>query len=208
MPEIRRSIRVRTGTLTIKFRNAIPIGHIEDNTESPLMVAAVQMADTTGNIELIEADNNNIQPNANPTNAAKDTPVHTSTSPVATSEVIMGTEIHMDTTTPENARETTTSNVSPSRTTSYRYILDKPRITEESFSKDFADATNFLQSISPIRSISMTFHKEKEQIDEHKRHRQPQTTTFMSIHQQKQKKQKEKNEKTNKQEAEENNVLK
>ena len=108
------------------------------------MVAAVQMADTTADIKLIEADNNNINPNANRTKAAKDTPVYTSPSPVATSEEIMCTEIHMDTTTPENSRETTTSNVSPSRTTSSRYILDKPRTTEESFSKDFTDA------ISPI----------------------------------------------------------
>ena len=55
----------------------------------------------------------------------------------------------------------------------------------------------------------MTFHREKEQIGQLKSHRQPQTTTFMSIHQQEQKeKEKEKNENTNKQVAEENNVLK
>ena len=70
----------------------------------------------------------------------------------------------MNSDTPENARETVQADNSPPRTTNSRYILDKPRTTEDSFSKEFEDAMNFLQSISPIRGNSMTFLSEKEQI--------------------------------------------
>ena len=70
----------------------------------------------------------------------------------------------MNSDTPENARETVHADNSPPRATSSRYILDKPRTTEDSFSKEFEDAMNFLQSISPIRGNSMTFQREKEQI--------------------------------------------
>ena len=58
----------------------------------------------------------------------------------------MCTEFHMDTATPENTRETNESNTSPLRTTSSRYNLDKPKTTEESFSKNFQEAMSFLQS--------------------------------------------------------------
>ena len=48
------------------------------------------------------------------------------------------------------------------KTTSTRYILDKPWTTEESFSKDFEEAMNILHSISPVRGISMTFQRERQ----------------------------------------------
>ena len=67
----------------------------------------------------------------------------------------------MSSDTPENTRNTTKTHTIE-RTTSSRYILDKPQITEDSFSKDFEEAMNFLQSISPIRGNSMTFQREKE----------------------------------------------
>ena len=84
----------------------------------------------------------------------------------------------MDIDTPENVRKAVpTENLSP-RTTSSRYILDKPRTTEDSFSKEFEVAMNFPQSIYPIRSIFMTFQREKEQtILKSSQQQQPQATT-------------------------------
>ena len=52
------------------------------------------------------------------------------------------------------------------KTTSSRYILDKPRTNEESFSKDFEEAMNILHAISPVRGISMTFQRERENVTE------------------------------------------
>ena len=60
----------------------------------------------------------------------------------------------MNSDTPENAREMVHADNSPPRTTSSRYILDKPRTTEDSFSKEFEDAMNFLQSIRQFHDLS------------------------------------------------------
>ena len=49
---------------------------------------------------------------------------------------------------------------------SSRYILDKPQTTEESFSTNFEEAMNILHSISPVRGISMTLQREKEDTTE------------------------------------------
>ena len=156
--EIRRSTRTMKGILTGNFGNAVPIGPISDNTEALFTVATIQATNST---KTTQSETNKIIKTVDkPTTAAEDTPVNKSTSPQATSEDIMCTEIHMDIDTPENTRKAETTSDSPPRTTSSRYILDKPRTTEESFSKDFEDAMNFLQSISPIQGNSMTFQRE------------------------------------------------
>ena len=95
-----------------------------------------------------------------------------------TSEDILCTEVHMNSDTPENARETVHADNSPPRTTGSRYILDKPRTTEDSFSKEFEDAMIFLHSISPIRGNSMSFQREKEQISQKPSKQHSPTTTI------------------------------
>ena len=109
---------------------------------------------------------------------AEDTAVNKSPSSQATSEDILCTEIHMDSDTPENTRKAETTNDLPPRTTSSSYILDKPRTTEDSFSKEFEDAMNFLQSISLIRGDSMTLQREKERAIQQRNQHQPQASTF------------------------------
>ena len=165
-PEIRRSARTRKSTLAGKFGNAIPIGSISTNTETLITVATIQDSntnDTTANKpnNPTMIDNPNIQP------TTMDEGLAVSPSTLSqTPEDILCTEVHINSDTPENARETAHTDKSPPRTTSSRYILDKPRITEDSFSKNSEDAMNVLQSISPIRGNSMTFQREKEQISQ------------------------------------------
>ena len=179
-PEIRRSTRTRKSTLAEKFGNAIPIGNISNNTEALITVATIHdshKAGTTAN-----ESNNPTALDNRPTTVAEEPAAFPS--PLSqTSEDILSTEVHMNSDTPENARETAQADNSPPRTTSSRYILDEPRTTEDSFSKEFEDAMNFLQSISPIRGNSMTFQKEKEQIAQRssKQH-SPITTTRDNQH--------------------------
>ena len=91
----------------------------------------------------------------------------------------MCTEKHMETATPENTRNENLGNTTTAmKTTSSRYILDKPRTTKESFSEeamnfqeamifqDFEEAMNILHAISPVRGISMTFQRERENTTE------------------------------------------
>ena len=124
------------------------------------MVATIEHANTEDITSKEPNTSNTIDICDAQTTIDKETTVCLSPS-VATSEEIVCTEVLMSNDTPENARETTTT-ATPPRTTSSRYILDKQKITEDSFSKDFEDAMNFLQSISPIRGNSMTFQREKE----------------------------------------------
>ena len=83
----------------------------------------------------------------------------------------MCTEIHLERATPENTKHENIDDTSTKIKTSSRYILDKPKTTEESFSKDFEEAMNILHAISPVGGISMTFQREREntteQIDSH-----------------------------------------
>ena len=72
----------------------------------------------------------------------------------------------METATPENTRHENLSDTTTKMKTSSRYILDKPRTTEESFSKNFEEAMDILHAISPVRGISMTFQRERENTTE------------------------------------------
>ena len=174
-PEIRRSTRTRKGTLAEKFGNAIPIGHISNNTEALITVVMIQDTNNAGTKP--NETNNQTRPDDGPTTVVEDISVNQS--PLSqTSENILCTEVHMRIDTPENARETVHTENSSPRTTSSRYILDKPRTTEDSFSKELKDAMNFLQSISPIRSNFMTFQREKEQTIQKSTQQQPQATTI------------------------------
>ena len=149
-PEIRRSTRTRKSTQAEKFGNAIPIGNISNNTEALITVATIQDSNNDGTTA--NESNNPTKIDNRPTTVADDLAAFPS--PLSqTSEDILWTEVHMNSDTPENARETVHADNSPPRTTSSRYILDKPRTTEDSFSKEFEDAMNFLQSISPIRQF-------------------------------------------------------
>ena len=160
-PEIRRSTRSRKSTLAGKFGNAIPIGHISTNTETSVTVATIEYPNTE-DITTKESSTSNLIDKCDNKQTTRNEEVTAYLSPsLAISEEIVCTEVHMSSDTPENARETTKTDTPP-RTTSSRHILDKPKITEDSFSKDFEDAMNFLQSISPIRGNSMTFQREKE----------------------------------------------
>ena len=79
----------------------------------------------------------------------------------------MCTEIHLETETPEITRNDNLHDTTPAaKTTCSRYILDKPRTTEESFGKNFEEAMNILHAISPVRGISMTFQREREEVTE------------------------------------------
>ena len=175
-PEIRRSTRARKGTSAERIGNAIPIGQISHNTEALITVATIQETNSAGTAQ--NETNNNTRPVDKPTTVAENTPVNKSPSSQATSEEILWTEIQMDIDTPEKTRKAETANDLPPRTTSSHYILDKPRTTEDCFSKEIEDAMNFLQSISPIRGNSMTFQREKERANQQSGQHQPQPTTF------------------------------
>ena len=82
------------------------------------------------------------------------------------SEEIMCVEIHMEEVTPENIRYESTSDSTTQIKPTSRYILDKQQTTEESFSRNIEEAMNILQTISPVRGISMTFHREREDTTE------------------------------------------
>ena len=149
-PEIRRSTRTRKSTLAGKLGNAIPIGHISTNTEASITVATIEYPNTE-DITTNEASISNLIDKCDNKQTTGNEEITAYLSPsLETSEEIVCTEVHMSSDTPENARETAKTDTPP-RTTSSRYILDKPKITEDSFSKDFEDAMNFLQSISRIR---------------------------------------------------------
>ena len=68
--------------------------------------------------------------------------------------------------TPQSTRDAGKSDNSPLFKPNSQYVLDIPRTTEESFSKNFEEAINILHSISPVRGISMMFQREKERIAE------------------------------------------
>ena len=68
----------------------------------------------------------------------------------------------MDTETPEKTRHIMTEQHSANIATSSRYILDRPKTSEEALSKDCNEAMNILRFISPIRGNSMTFRRERE----------------------------------------------
>ena len=160
-PEIRRSTRSRKSTLAGKFGNAIPIGHISTNTDAPLTVATVELTSTEEITPTkLSTSNPSGENDENQITKYNEDTTH-QTASLASSDEIVCTEVQMSSDTPENTRNTTKTHTIE-RTTSSRYILDKPQITEDSFSKDFEEAMNFLQSISPIRGNSMTFQREKE----------------------------------------------
>ena len=154
--EMRRSSRQRKSALATKLGEAIPIAQIAE-TPVPCLVAHVEL--TTVNVSSQD------QPIVTPQNNQNSVP---ETLPsLCSSEEIICTELHMETETPENTRNDKLDNTTTAmKTTSSRYILDKPRTTEESFSKDFEEAMNILHAISPVRGISMTFQRERENTTE------------------------------------------
>ena len=166
-PEIRRSSRQRKSALATKFGKAIPIAQIAE-TSAPCLVAHVDL--TTADVN--EQDNTNVTPHNS------QNPFSETLQSLCSSEEIMCTEIHMETETPEITRNDDLHNITPAeketssrynttpaeKTTCSRYILDKPKTTEESFSKNFEEAMNILQAISPVRGISMPFQREREEV--------------------------------------------
>ena len=166
-PKIRRSSRQRKSALATKFGKAIPIAQIAE-TPAPCLVAHVDLTTTDVN----EQDNTNETPHNS------QNPFSETLQSLCSSEEIMCTEIHMETETPESTRNDNLHNITPAeketssrynttpakKTTSSRYILDKPKMTEESFSKNFEEAMNILQAISPVRGISMSFQREREEV--------------------------------------------
>ena len=155
-PEIRRSSRQRKSALATKLGEAIPIAQIAE-TSVPCLVAHVDLttADVNGQDQPIVTPQNNQNPDPETLPS------------LCFSEEIMCTEIHMETETPEITSNDNLNDTTPaSKTTSSRYILDKPRTTEESFSKNFEEAMNILHAISPVRGISMTFQREREKVTE------------------------------------------
>ena len=155
-PEIRRSSRQSKSALATKLGEAIPIAQIAE-TSVPCLVAHVELATAD-----VSSQDQPIVPRKT-TRIRYPKPSRHSSS----SEEIIITEIHMETATPENTRNESLGNITAAmKTTSSRYILDKPRTTEESFSKEFEEAMNILHAISPVRGISMTFQRERENTTE------------------------------------------
>ena len=164
-PEIRRSSRPRKSALAAKLGEAIPITQIAE-TSVPCLVAHVEL--TTADV------NGQDQPIVTPQN--NQNPIPETLPSLCSSEEIMCTEIHMETEIPEITRNDDLHDATPAaKTTSSRYILDKPRTTEETFSKNFEEAMNILHAISPVRGISMTFQRvnEKEKKLRNKLHHTP-----------------------------------
>ena len=154
--EIRRSSRQRKSALATKLGEAIPIAQIAE-TSVPCLVAHVELAtaDVSSQAQLIVTPQNN-------QNSVPET-----LPSLSSSEETICTEIHIESATPENTRNKNLDNTTAAmKTTSSRYILDKPRTTEESFSKDFEEAINILHAISPVRGTSMTFQRERENTTE------------------------------------------
>ena len=162
-PEIRRSSRQRKNALATKLGDAIPIAKIAEAPE-PCLVAHVELTTADADLQNQPA----ITPQGNQNSLPETIPS------LSSSEQIMCTEIHMETATPENTRKENLGSTTTAMKTSSRYILDKPRTTEESFSKDFEEAMNILHPISPVRGISMTFQRERENTTE-------QTTSHTAI---------------------------
>ena len=159
-PELRRSSRHRKSALATKLGNAIPIAKISEAPESCL-VAHFEL--TTTDVSVAD------QPAVNP--KGNQNPLPETIPSLSSSEEIMCTEIHMEAATPENTRHENFSHITTKMKTRSRYILDKTKTTEESFSKNFEESMNILYAISPVRGISMTFQRERgnttEQIDSH-----------------------------------------
>ena len=155
-PEIRRSSRQRKSALATKLGEAIPIAQIAE-TSVPCLVAHVELATA----DVSRQDQPIVTPQNNQNSVPETLPS------LSSSEETIITEIHMETATQENTRNESLGNTTAAmKTTSSRYILDKPRTTEESFSKDFEEAMNILHAISPVRGISMTFQRERENTTE------------------------------------------